>query len=81
MTSIDAAIKSHDLVKSGDITQYILAINSAKECLINYSIFEILNFSCTFNKYTQFTPQGIQSAQTLIGELKLETSTSDEKCG
>jgi len=44
MTSIDIMIKRH-ICMICDVTEHILLSNSAKEGLINYSIFETLHFS------------------------------------
>ena len=65
MTFSDDSLKHHDFLMTIDITQHILPSNSAKKCLINYSIFYNLKFSCTLRTYTQFIPHFSQSAQTL----------------
>ena len=45
MTSIDIMINRHNLVMICDVTEHILLSNSAKEGLINYSVFKTLHFS------------------------------------
>ena len=46
ITSIEVLMKYHDLMMICDITEHILPYNSAKEGLINYSIFKkTLHFS------------------------------------
>ena len=44
MTCIDVSMKRHDLVTICDVTEHNLPSNSAKEGLINYSIFKTLYF-------------------------------------
>ena len=65
MTMFDVSFEHHNFVTNSDIIKHILPSNSAKECLINYLIFQNLKCTCSLRACSQFIPHGCQSVQTL----------------